>query len=155
MKNARLTMMAAVVTASMLVFAACGSDQSSSAADAKDQTVSAAEEAVEEAAEETASAVEEAASSVEAAAEEKLVGGDNSRGAGAVGDREKAESLINSDLSRDELEAAIGTCGDFEMSSKGCERGVYAGLFYYDNFILHSRTYDMGKTFHITAVNVY
>jgi len=53
------------------------------------------------------------------------------------------------------LLAVIGTCGDFEMSSKGCERGVYAGLFYYDNFILHSRTYDMGKTFHITAVNDY
>ena len=42
---------------------------------------------------------------------------------------------------------------DFELDGNGCERGVYAGRFYYDGFILYSRTYDKGETFHVMSVN--
>jgi hypothetical protein len=39
------------------------------------------------------------------------------------------------------------------MSSEGCERGVYAGRFYYDGFTIFSRTYDKGQTFSIVSIN--
>ena len=69
------------------------------------------------------------------------------------GDKETAETLIGQDLSRDQVEEALGEWNDFNMDGNGCERGVYAGRFYYDDFILYSRTYDLGKTFHIMSVN--
>ena len=71
----------------------------------------------------------------------------------AKGDKGTAETLIGQDLSRDQVEEALGEWNDFNMDGNGCERGVYAGRFYYDDFILYSRTYDLGKTFHIMSVN--
>lgn len=68
-------------------------------------------------------------------------------------DIEAAKGLIEQTVSRDEIEEAVGEWDDFEMSSKGCERGVYSGKFFYKDFIIHSRTYDKGKTFYVTAVN--
>ena len=68
-------------------------------------------------------------------------------------ERSEAEKLIDSTLSQDEVEKALGKWEKFEMSSDGCERGVYAGRFYYENLILYSRTYDKGQTFHIMSIN--
>lgn len=71
----------------------------------------------------------------------------------ATGDKEAAEGLIGTSVTRDELEAAVGSGEKFEMSAAGCERGVYAGYFYYDGFSIFTRTYDQGKTFSVVAVN--
>lgn len=68
-------------------------------------------------------------------------------------ERDEAEKLIDKTLSQDEVENALGKWERFEMSSDGCERGVYAGRFYYENLILYSRTYDKGQTFHIMSIN--
>lgn len=90
------------------------------------------------------------------AAESQDAADDSDSGEGtssAKGDKGTAETLIGQDLSRDQVEEALGEWNDFNMDGNGCERGVYAGRFYYDDFILYSRTYDLGKTFHIMSVN--
>ena len=71
------------------------------------------------------------------------------KGDSASGDKAAAEEL----MSQDDVEDSVGKWADFEMSSEGCERGVYAGIFYYDNFTIFSRTYDKGQTYHIVSVN--
>ena len=53
----------------------------------------------------------------------------------------------------DEIEEKVGKWNDFELDGNGCERGVYAGKFFYDNIRINSRTYDKGETFHIVSVN--
>lgn len=72
---------------------------------------------------------------------------------GNVGDKEAAEKMIDQTVSRDEIEEKVGKWNDFELDGNGCERGVYAGKFYYDNIRINSRTYDKGETFRIVAVN--
>lgn len=67
--------------------------------------------------------------------------------------KEAAEALIGQTLTRDEIEAAVGSCEQFDMNNNGCERGVYAGKFFYKGFSIQSRTYDKGKTFKIVSVN--
>ena len=74
-------------------------------------------------------------------------------GASSSSGKKAAEKLIDQTLSREEIEVAVGECEDFEMSSAGCERGVYSGKFFYKDFTIHSRTYDKGKTFHIVSEN--
>lgn len=64
-----------------------------------------------------------------------------------------AQTLIGQTVTQDDIEEAVGAWDDFEMSSAGCERGVYAGKFYYKDFYIFSRTYDKGQTFSVTAVN--
>lgn len=64
-----------------------------------------------------------------------------------------AQALIGQTVTQDDIEAAVGEWDDFEMSSAGCERGVYAGKFYYKDFYIFSRTYDKGQTFSVSAVN--
>lgn len=71
----------------------------------------------------------------------------------AKGDQKKAESLLGEVVSQEEVNKQVGTWADFEMSSEGCERGVYSGKFYYDDFTIFSKTYDKGKTYHIEAIN--
>ena len=66
---------------------------------------------------------------------------------GNVGDKEAAEKMI------DQIEEKVGKWNDFELDGNGCERGVYAGKFFYDNIRINSRTYDKGETFHIVSVN--
>lgn len=73
--------------------------------------------------------------------------------ASASSDIEAAEKLIGETVSREEVQDSLGEWEKFEMSSNGCERGVYAGRFYYGDYIIFSRTYDKGKTFHIISVN--
>lgn len=68
-------------------------------------------------------------------------------------EKEAAEKLIEETLSREEIEKDLGKWDDFEMSSAGCERGVYSGKFFYKDFTIYSRTYDKGETFHIMSVN--
>ena len=72
---------------------------------------------------------------------------------GNVGDKEAAEKMIDQTVSRDEIEEKGGKWNDFELDGNGCERGVYAGKFFYDNIRINSRTYDKGETFHIVSVN--
>lgn len=67
--------------------------------------------------------------------------------------KEAAEALIGQQVTKDDVEKAVGKWEKFEMSSNGCERGVYAGRFYYDGFNIFSRTYDKGKTFSIVSIN--
>lgn len=67
--------------------------------------------------------------------------------------KEAAEALIGQTLTRDEIEAAVGECEQFDMNNNGCERGVYAGKFFYKGFSIQSRTYDKGKTFKVISVN--
>lgn len=74
-------------------------------------------------------------------------------GGEAAGDKAAAEALVGTSATRDEIEAAVGDGERFEMSAAGCERGVYAGYFYYDGFSIFTRTYDQGKTFSVVAVN--
>ena len=45
-----------------------------------------------------------------------------------------------------------GEWNNFELDGAGCERGVYAGKFFYDNILINSRTYDKGETFRIVTV---
>ena len=72
---------------------------------------------------------------------------------GTVGDKEAAEKMIDQTVTREEIEEKVGEWNDFELDGNGCERGVYAGKFYYDNIRINSRTYDKGETFRIVAVN--
>lgn len=74
-------------------------------------------------------------------------------GANKTGNKEGAETLIDQTVSRDEIEKTVGKWNRFELDGNGCERGVYAGKFYYENFILYSRTYDKGETFHVMSIN--
>jgi len=69
------------------------------------------------------------------------------------GGKEAAETLIDKTVSRDEVKENVGEWDRFEMDGNGCERGVYAGKFYYGDFTIYSRTYDKGETFHIMSVN--
>lgn len=75
-----------------------------------------------------------------------------SEGTHKAGNREGAESLIDQTVSREEIQETVGEWEDFELDGNGCERGVYAGRFYYENFILYSRTYDKGETFHVMSI---
>ena len=71
---------------------------------------------------------------------------------GMVGDKVAAEKLIDQTVTRDEIEEKVGEWNNFELDGAGCERGVYAGKFYYDNIRINSRTYDKGKTFRVISV---
>ena len=73
--------------------------------------------------------------------------------AAASSEIKEAEALIGQTLTRDEIEDTLGECEKFDMSSDGCERGVYAGRFYYDGYAIFSRTYDKGQTFSIVSVS--
>lgn len=70
-----------------------------------------------------------------------------------IGNKEGAETLIDQTVSRDEIQETVGEWKKFELDGNGCERGVFAGKFYYENFILYSRTYDKGETFHVLSIN--
>ena len=70
-----------------------------------------------------------------------------------VADRDEAEKLVGETVTRDDVEKALGKWDDFQMSSEGCERGTYAGRFFYKNFNIFSKTYDKGKTFYILQIN--
>ena len=71
---------------------------------------------------------------------------------GMVGDKVAAEKLIDQTVTRDEIEEKVGEWKNFELDVAGCERGVYAGKFFYDNILINSRTYDKGETFRIVTV---
>ena len=71
---------------------------------------------------------------------------------GMVGDKVAAEKLIDQTVTRDEIEEKVGEWNNFELGGAGCERGVYAGKFFYDNILINSRTYDKGETFRIVTV---
>jgi hypothetical protein len=71
----------------------------------------------------------------------------------ASSEKEAAEGLIGKTVSREEIQTDVGNWEKFEMSSQGCERGVYAGKFYYKDFMIFSRTYNKGKTFSVVSVN--
>ena len=71
---------------------------------------------------------------------------------GMVGDKAAAEKLIDQTVTRDEIEEKVGEWNNFELDGAGCERGVYAGKFFYDNILINSRTYDKGETFRIVTV---
>ena len=71
---------------------------------------------------------------------------------GMVGDKVAAEKLIDQTVTRDEIEEKVGEWNNFELDGAGCERGVYAGKFFYDNSLINSRTYDKGETFRIVTV---
>ena len=77
----------------------------------------------------------------------------NNKKASEASEKESAEELIEKTLSREEIKENVGEWEKFEMNSNGCERGVYAGKFYYKEFTIYSRTYDKGETFHIMSVN--
>lgn len=80
--------------------------------------------------------------------------GTQSKKEGALkGDKKAAETLIEETVSREKIEETVGKWNEFELDGNGCERGVYAGKFYYEDFMIYSRTYDKGKTFHIMSVN--
>ena len=71
---------------------------------------------------------------------------------GMVGDKVAAEKLIDQTVTRDEIDEKVGEWNNFELDGAGCERGVYAGKFFYDNILINSRTYDKGETFRIVTV---
>ena len=71
---------------------------------------------------------------------------------GMVGDKVAAEKLIDQTVTRDEIEEKVGEWNNFELDGAGCERGFYAGKFFYDNILINSRTYDKGETFRIVTV---
>lgn len=86
----------------------------------------------------------------------EVTGATASKDSGASASSEKkaaAEELIGETLSREEIEQKLGAWEEFDMNSAGCERGVYAGEFYYEDFQIFSRTYNKGKTFRIVSVN--
>lgn len=90
----------------------------------------------------------------EAAAETDTTGDrTKSSTSSASSEKETAEELIGKTISREEIEKNVGKWEEFEMSSAGCERGVYAGEFSYKDFKIFSRTYNKGKTFRIISVN--
>lgn len=80
------------------------------------------------------------------------ISADGENGSGK-GDKEAAEKLIGENVTQDEVKENVGEWAKFEMNNEGCERGVYAGIFYYNNFIIFSRTYDKGKNYEIVSVN--
>lgn len=65
----------------------------------------------------------------------------------------EAEALIGEKITQEDIQSKVGKWNDFEMSSESCERGVYAGKFFYNSFIIHTRTYDQGQTFNVVSVN--
>lgn len=71
----------------------------------------------------------------------------------ASSEKEDAEALIGKTISQEKVKKSLGEWEKFDMSSEGCERGVYAGRFYYEDFTIFSKTYDKGKTFRIVSVN--
>lgn len=75
------------------------------------------------------------------------------KASGRKGNQTVAESLINQTVTREEIEEQVGKWNNFELDGAGCERGVYAGKFFYDNIIINSRTYDKGETFRIVTVS--
>lgn len=83
--------------------------------------------------------------------ENKVTATENSSDNNTV--RKNAENLIGKTVTQDDVKSKVGNWKDFEMSNQGCERGVYAGRFYYDNFIIFSKTYDKGDTYHIESIN--
>lgn len=90
----------------------------------------------------------------EPAAAGEIVEGSKSQEQGSgKGDKNAAETLIDQTVSREKIEETAGKWKEFELDGNGCERGVYAGKFYYEDFMIYSRTYDKGKTFHIMSVN--
>lgn len=80
------------------------------------------------------------------------VGTEQEKKTGMVGDKSAAEKLIDQTVTRDEIEEKVGEWNNFELDGAGCERGVYAGKFFYDNILINSRTYDKGETFRIVTV---
>lgn len=66
---------------------------------------------------------------------------------------EAAQTLIGETVTQDDIKEKVGEWNDFEMSSAGCERGVYAGKFYYSTFIINTRTYDKGETYSVVSAN--
>lgn len=80
------------------------------------------------------------------------VGTEQEKKTGMVGDKVAAEKLIDQTVTRDEIEEKVGGWNNFELDGAGCERGVYAGKFFYDNILINSRTYDKGETFRIVTV---
>lgn len=71
---------------------------------------------------------------------------------GRIGNKKEAEKLLDQTVTREEIEEKVGEWNNFEMDGAGCERGVYAGKFFYDNILINSRTYDKGETFRIVIV---
>ena len=102
--------------------------------------ISAPEPAAE--AEETGSLAEDAADGENTDAEKS----------GTADMKAAAEALIGEQVTMEDIEEKVGKYEDFQMDSNGCERGVFAGLFYYKGFTIRSRTYDRGKTFTIVEV---
>lgn len=64
-----------------------------------------------------------------------------------------AQALIGETVTQDDIKEKVGDWNDFEMSSAGCERGVYSGKFYYGTFIINTRTYDKGETYSVVSAN--
>lgn len=85
-------------------------------------------------------------------AENTEISADETNGTGK-GDKQAAEKLIGENVTQDEVKENVGEWEKFEMNNEGCERGVYAGIFYYSNFTIFSRTYDKGKNYEIVSVN--
>lgn len=77
---------------------------------------------------------------------------ENKRTTGKIGNKEEAEKLLEQTVTRDEIKEKVGEWNNFELDGAGCERGVYAGKFFYDNILINSRTYDKGETFRIIIV---
>lgn len=77
---------------------------------------------------------------------------DNQKKNGRIGNKKEAEKLLDQTVTRKEIEEKVGEWNNFEMDGAGCERGVYAGKFFYDNILINSRTYDKGETFRIVIV---
>ena len=77
---------------------------------------------------------------------------DNQKENGRIGNKKEAEKLLDQTVTREEIENKVGEWNNFEMDGAGCERGVYAGKFFYDNILINSRTYDKGETFRIVIV---
>lgn len=77
---------------------------------------------------------------------------DNQKKNGRIGNKKEAEKLLDQTVTREEIKKKVGEWNNFEMDGAGCERGVYAGKFFYDNILINSRTYDKGETFRIVIV---
>lgn len=75
------------------------------------------------------------------------------KASGREGDQKAAEKLLDQTVSSEEIEEQVGKWNNFELDGAGCERGVYAGKFFYDNIIINSRTYDKGETFRVVEVS--
>lgn len=73
--------------------------------------------------------------------------------ASAASQKKAAKKLIGKTCTRKYIQKKVGKPKRFVMSNAGCERGVYAGNFYYKKFTIHTRTYNKGKTFHVVSVN--